>query len=215
MFDPDDESLAAGGLLARQAAAGARTSVVTTTWAPETRRAGELAAAARLLGASDPRLLGYGDERVPDSAPGRPRLVDAPLEDVVADLVAIIDELSPQVIVTHDRLGGLSGHADHVRTHHAAVAAAEACGLDAYLATHPHSALAAFEAAVGVRRGLHTVADDEVVVRLDVRPWLDTKVAAILAHRSEVERGALAGVIAGLEGEQRELVLGTEWYSRA
>ena len=41
---PDDESLAAGGILARHAAAGARTAVVTATWAPTTQRAADLAA---------------------------------------------------------------------------------------------------------------------------------------------------------------------------
>ena len=47
---PDDESISAGGLLARSAAAGARTAVVSATWAEGTVRAGELAEAVRLLG---------------------------------------------------------------------------------------------------------------------------------------------------------------------
>ncbi|WP_181007918.1 PIG-L deacetylase family protein, partial [Streptomyces sp. B226SN101] len=42
---PDDESLFCGGVLARHAAAGARTAVVTATWAPGTHRAAELARA--------------------------------------------------------------------------------------------------------------------------------------------------------------------------
>ncbi|MFG6298228.1 PIG-L deacetylase family protein, partial [Streptomyces rochei] len=48
---PDDESLSAGGVLARHAAAGARTAVVTATWATGTVRARELAEALRILGA--------------------------------------------------------------------------------------------------------------------------------------------------------------------
>ena len=63
---PDDESLSAGGLLARQAGVGGRTAVVTATWAPGTRRADELAEALRILGADAPRMLGYADARVPD-----------------------------------------------------------------------------------------------------------------------------------------------------
>jgi len=69
---PDDESLAAGGLLARHAAPGARTAVVTATWAADTVRARELAVALGILGAEAPRMLEYADARVPGSAPGRP-----------------------------------------------------------------------------------------------------------------------------------------------
>ena len=89
---PDDESLAAGGLLARQAAAGARTAVVTASWGADTHRAGELADALRVLGAGDPRMLGYADARVPESATGRPRWCDAPLDDAVRRV--LIDGLS-------------------------------------------------------------------------------------------------------------------------
>lgn len=69
---PDDEALFCGGVLARHAAAGARTAVVTATWAEGTHRAEELARALDALGAGVPRLLGYADARVPESAPGRP-----------------------------------------------------------------------------------------------------------------------------------------------
>lgn len=69
---PDDESLFCGGVLAQHAAAGARTAVVTATWAEGTHRAVELAGALDALGAGAPRLLGYADARVPESAPGRP-----------------------------------------------------------------------------------------------------------------------------------------------
>lgn len=61
---PDDESLLAGGVLAQHAAAKARTTVVTMTWAPETPRATELADALQALGAGAPRMLGDGDERL-------------------------------------------------------------------------------------------------------------------------------------------------------
>lgn len=84
---PDDESLLAGGVLAQHAAAHARTPVVTMTWAPDSPRAPELADALRALGAGPPRMLGYGDARNELAAPGRPRLIDAPLDKVVASLV--------------------------------------------------------------------------------------------------------------------------------
>jgi N-acetyl-1-D-myo-inositol-2-amino-2-deoxy-alpha-D-glucopyranoside deacetylase len=210
---PDDEALSAGGLLARQAAAGTPTAVVTATWAGGTRRAEELAAALDLLGAGPPRLLGYADERVPGSAPGRPRLVDVPLSDVVALLVDQVRDVRPDVVVTHDRHGGITGHPDHRRTHEITVAAARAASVPVILATHPHSARTAVGPVVGAGRMRHTVPDEDVVA-LDVTPWLDTKVAAVLAHAAEVERGALPSVVAGLAPADRVTLLGTEWYAR-
>lgn len=59
-----------------------------------------------------------------------------------------------------------------------------------------------------------TVPDEAVTATVDVRPWLEQKVAAVLAHRTEVERGAAPGLIAGLSGAERELLLSTEWYVR-
>jgi N-acetyl-1-D-myo-inositol-2-amino-2-deoxy-alpha-D-glucopyranoside deacetylase len=126
---PDDESLAAGGVLARHAAAGVRTAVVTATWAADTPRAAELADALRILGAGKPRMLGYADARVPSSAPGCARLCDAPLDEAVRRLVEHIRELRPDIMVTHDAYGGLPGHPDHVHTHRVTVLAAQAAGL--------------------------------------------------------------------------------------
>ncbi|MFF1658364.1 PIG-L deacetylase family protein [Streptomyces sp. NPDC058255] len=99
---PDDESLLAGGVLAQHAAAGAATAVVTATWAPDSHRAGELVDALDILGAGRPRMLGFADARIPDSAPGRPRLCDAPLEEVAGLIVEHIRAVRPQVVVTHD-----------------------------------------------------------------------------------------------------------------
>ena len=160
---PDDESLSAGGLLARTAGEGGRTAVVTSTWAPDSRRAAELAAALRLLGAGPPRLLGYADARVPDSAKGRPRFCDAPLDDAVCSLVEHIRDFRPDIIVTHDAYGGVTGHPDHLHTHRITVLAAQAAVLEGlypdagppwrarslYLATHPHSAMESLATLIG------------------------------------------------------------------
>jgi N-acetyl-1-D-myo-inositol-2-amino-2-deoxy-alpha-D-glucopyranoside deacetylase len=225
---PDDESLSAGGVLARHAAAGARTAVVTTTWAEDTPRAGELAEALRILGAGRPRMLGYADARVPWSAPGRVRFCDAPLDEAVERLVAHIREFRPGVMVTHDAYGGLPGHPDHVHTHRVTVLAAQAAGLgqlypDAgapwqphalYLATHPRSAVPALRDVIGARKAVYSVPDEQVTAVVDVGPWTEQKIAAVLAHRSEVERGALPGVIAGLPPDARKRLFATEWFIR-
>ncbi|WP_435843792.1 PIG-L deacetylase family protein [Streptomyces fructofermentans] len=107
----------AGGVLAQQAAPGARTAIVTTTWAHDTTRAAELAAGLAILGAGEPRLLGYRDARNPSAAPGRPRWCEVNLDDAVAQIVAHIQQFRPDIVVTHDALGQLTGHLDHRRTH--------------------------------------------------------------------------------------------------
>ncbi|MEU9229112.1 PIG-L deacetylase family protein [Streptomyces massasporeus] len=226
---PDDESLSAGGVLARHASEGARTAVVTATWSADTRRAAELAEALHILGAGTPRMLGYADSRVPHSAPGRPRWCDAPLDETVRELVAHLREFRPEIVVTHDAYGGLTGHEDHVHTHRVTALAVHAAGLERlypdagepwqpsalYLSTHPHTALGAWGghlAAVG--KALRTVPDERVTATVDVTPWLDRKVAAVLAHRTEVTRGAAPGLVAALPAPERERLLGTEHYTR-
>ncbi|MFF4755061.1 PIG-L family deacetylase [Streptomyces sp. NPDC002514] len=225
---PDDESLSAGGVLARHAAGGARTAVVTATWAEGTPRAAELAEALRILGAGGPRLLGYADARVPHSAPDRPRLCDAPLDEAVGRLVAHIREFRPDVIITHDGYGGLTGHPDHLHTHRVTVLAAQAAGLgqlypDAgapwqpralYLATHPRSAVPALKDVIGARKAAYSVPDEQVTATVDVGPWLEQKVAAVLAHRSEVTRGGLPGIVSGLPSAAWERLFATEWFIR-
>lgn len=226
---PDDESLSAGGVLARHAAAGARTAVVTATWAEGSRRAGELADALRVLGAGEPRLLGYADARVPESAPDGVRLCDAPLDASVRRLVAHIREFRPEVVVTHDAYGGLSGHPDHVHTHRITTLAVRAAGLEQlypdagapwqpsalYLATHPHSAARELgDRLLRPGRALYSVPDEWVTAAVDVRPWVQQKLSAVFAHRTEVERGALPGRLAALPPADRELLVSTEWYIR-
>lgn len=224
----DDEALAAGGLLAALAERGVATAVVTATWTEGTARVEQLARALETLGAGQPRLLSYADGRVPSSAPSRSRLVDAPLDEATSRLVEHLRDVRPDVVITHDAHGGLTGHPDHVRTHEltvravASVAREQATGDAAESwrvsqvlgATHVHSARPLLERLVGVRRTVHTV-PDHTAEAVDVRPWLAAKVAAVLAHRSEVERGALPGLVARMPPSDRELLLGTEWFTPA
>lgn len=229
---PDDESLFCGGVLAQHAAAGARTTVVTATWAEGTHRAVELARALDALGAGAPRLLGYADARVPESAPGRPRFLDAPLDEAVAAVVGHIRVVRPEVVITADAYGGMTGHPDHVHAHRVTALAVRAAGLprfcpragDAwqpralYLATHPRSAAVPVGgrlARPGTPAGaLYCSENAWITTTVDVDPWLPQKLAAILAHRSEVDRGAAPGRIAALPPAVQREVLGTEWYIR-
>ncbi|MFJ2779803.1 MULTISPECIES: PIG-L deacetylase family protein [unclassified Kitasatospora] len=227
---PDDESLLVGGVLAQHAASGARTAVVTVTWAPGTHRAAELAEALRILGAGEPRMLGYADHRAPDSAPGRPRLCEAPLDRVVEDIVRHIREVRPEIVLTHDAYGQLTGHPDHRQTHRATLLAAAAAGLEhlypgagapwrpgtVHMATHPHSAVADLGPLLTrVGKSVLSVPDALADVTRDVRPWLGQKWAAITAHRSQVDgERPLPGVLSRLPDDVRHRILATEHFIR-
>ncbi|MFJ7589535.1 PIG-L deacetylase family protein [Streptomyces sp. NPDC097617] len=227
---PDDEGLLAGGVLAQYAAAGAAIAVVTATWAPDSHRAAELADALAILGAGKPRMLGYADARVPQSAPGRPRLLDAPLDEVVGLLVAHIRALRPDSIITHDQYGQLTGHPDHLHTHRATLLAVQAAGLphlypDAgepwtpsalFLATHPKSSLGELGPLLTrVGKAVHCAPDEQITARLDVSAVLATKWAAICAHRSQTEgQRALPALLASVSDDVRHRILATEWYTR-
>ncbi|MFE2170304.1 PIG-L deacetylase family protein [Streptomyces sp. NPDC059447] len=228
---PDDESLLAGGVLAQHAASGAATAVVTTTWSPDSHRARELTDALAVLGAGEPRLLGFADARVPDSAPGRPRLCDAPIEEVVRLIVGHVRAVRPRIVVTHDAYGQLTGHPDHVRTHQATVLAFHAAGLEhfhpesgepwqpeaLYAATHPHSGVGELAPLLErVGKKVLSVPDEHVTATVDVTGRsLERKWAAILAHRSEAARErALPGILARLPAPVRESIIATEHFTR-
>ncbi|MFC8125952.1 PIG-L deacetylase family protein [Streptomyces sp. NPDC057302] len=227
---PDDESLLAGGILAQHAAAQARTTVVTMTWAPDTPRAAELADALQALGAGAPRMLGYGDARDERSAPSRARLVDAPLDQVIADVVQQMRTFRPDIVVTHDALGQLTGHPDHRRTHQAVLLAVQGAGhahlhpqagepwqpRAVYCATHPESGvrdLGPLLEAVG--KAVLAVPDAYVTTTVDVERWVEAKWAAIVAHRGEVARArSLPGILDRQPAEIRRRILATEYFTR-
>ncbi|MCX4597415.1 PIG-L family deacetylase [Streptomyces sp. NBC_01549] len=227
---PDDESLLAGGVLAQHAADGARTAVVTTTWAPDSHRAPELAEALEVLGAGRPRMLGYGDARNDSSAPGSPRLCDAPLDEVIARLVAQLREFRPDVVVTHDAVGQLTGHPDHTHTHRVTLLAVEAAGLAhlypeagepwqtgaLYAATHPDSGVGDLGPLLtGVGKTVLSVPDAYVTATVDVTPWVDQKWRAVIAHRGEVTRERpLPGILARLPEDTRRKIIATEYFTR-
>jgi LmbE family N-acetylglucosaminyl deacetylase len=116
---PDDESLAMGGVLARYAAEGVETYLVTATsgergWqgAPEehpgaqqlTRiREAELRAAAEILGIRGLSLLRYPDGGLAAADPGA----------LIARIAQAVRQIRPQVVVTFGP-DGATGHPDHI-----------------------------------------------------------------------------------------------------
>ncbi|MFL6139534.1 MAG: N-acetyl-1-D-myo-inositol-2-amino-2-deoxy-alpha-D-glucopyranoside deacetylase [Frankiaceae bacterium] len=150
---PDDETINNGATMARYAAQGALVTLVTCTLGEEgevlvpqlahlaadredglgQHRIGELATAMEALGVRDHRFLG-GPGRWRDSgmmgtpANDRPDCFwRADLDEAVRELVAVMREVRPQVVVTYDENGGY-GHPDHIQAHRVAVAAFRASG---------------------------------------------------------------------------------------
>ena len=143
---PDDEALFSAGVMARYAAEGVRSVLVTCTdgslgYMPDgtpTRAPGhdrdvvaaarraELETAAELLGVDRLELLGYRDSGMagwPENDDPE-AFVRADLDEVASRIAAVIAEERPQVVVTYDA-NGFYGHPDHISTHRATMAALE------------------------------------------------------------------------------------------
>jgi len=63
---------------------------------------------------------------------------------------------------------------------------------------------------IGAHKAVYSVSDEQVTAAVDVGPWMEQKITAVLAHRSEAERGALPGVVAGLPPDARQRLFATE-----
>lgn len=130
---PDDEAIACGGVLARYAAEGMRTHVVTCTGGEAgenlagidlgdedlpTHRRREMADAVAVLGIDGHTWLGYRDSGMAGTEdnvhPEAFAAVD--LYDEAARLARLVREVRPHVVVSDDE-HGTYGHPDHVRAH--------------------------------------------------------------------------------------------------
>jgi mycothiol S-conjugate amidase len=143
---PDDESSKGAGTIAKYHDEGVRTVLVCCTDGaagdilnpamdrddvkadlPAVRQA-ELDRAAEIIGYDEVVMLGYRDSGMPDSDHNaHPEcFANAPLEEAVGRLVAIIRRTRPQVIVTYadDQQG--YPHPDHLRVHDITQPAVEA-----------------------------------------------------------------------------------------
>jgi N-acetyl-1-D-myo-inositol-2-amino-2-deoxy-alpha-D-glucopyranoside deacetylase len=178
-------------------------------------RTGELAGALAALGSPEHHYLG-GVARWRDSGMGHgegtravaleslnPRaLTAAPPDEQIAQLLAIVDEVRPQVVVSYGDDGGY-GHPDHVRAHVLATAVAAARPEVVARVFHAVSSRSALEKGIAgmpadqpFRRPgpdeLPSVADDVVTTRVDVAGHRAARIAAMRAHATQIavwERG--------------------------
>ncbi len=210
---PDDESLGTGGVLARYAAEGVETYLVTATrgergwWGPPDEypglaglgqiREAELLAAAKVLGLREVKFLDYIDGDLDQADP----------REAIARIVAHVRRLRPHVILTFDPAGAY-GHPDHIAISQFATAAAVTAADPAYLPESgpPHRA-SKFYYQVGSRTFLETyqAALGDLVMQIDGverraygwEPWavttqIDTSAhwrtawQAVACHRSQL-----------------------------
>jgi len=253
---PDDESIGTGATMAKYAAEGAAVMLVTCTLGelgevipPELAhlawdadgglgqyRIGELAAACAALGVTDHRFLG-GAGRWRDSGmmgtpsndwPGCFWLAD--MDEAARQLLAVINEVRPQVMVTYDDYG-FYGHPDHIQAHRVAWRAFEmADGLVSkfYATAVPKSVLAEAMALMDDSTGSTELGgtdfakvdsvdglpfgtdDDKVTTRIDARDYLDAKLAAMRAHATQI---AVDSPFFALSDRVGRRALGTEYYT--
>lgn len=119
---PDDESLGIGGTLAKYAAEGVETFLITATLGQRGRFRGhrdppehpgvealarireqELRAAASVLGLREVALLGYDDQHLDRADP----------RDAIARIARLVRRMRPQVVITFGP-DGAYGHPDHI-----------------------------------------------------------------------------------------------------
>ncbi|HJS29022.1 MAG TPA: PIG-L deacetylase family protein [Anaerolineales bacterium] len=139
---PDDETFGIGGTLALYARRGVAVHVICATNGEEgtvtpedlgtyssvaaLRTEKELPCAAETLGVAGLHLLGYRDSGMAGSESNQnpDSLTQAPLEEVATRIAVYIRQIRPQVMITHDPMGGYL-HPDHIATHKATVRAFE------------------------------------------------------------------------------------------
>jgi len=235
---PDDECIATGATMAKYVADGAHVTLVTCTLGEEgeilvpelvhlaadkddalgEHRIGELDDAMKALGVTDHRFLG-GPGRWRDSGMmGEPTndradaFWQADLDIAVGELVRVIREVRPQVVITYNEVGGY-GHPDHIQAHRVTMAAVDAASDpgrysasgDAwtvpklYFTAIPVSFLRmgwealkemGEEAPFGVTDPTDLSfgdPDELVTTRIDARDYLDAKMDAMRAHKTQIE----------------------------
>ena len=238
---PDDESIGAGGTLAKAAAAGHRTVLVFATRGEhgevddgfldpgETlgeRRTKECLRSAEVLGVQRVEFLGYLDSGMV----GTPQneldgsFWTAPVEDAAERLATILREEDADIVTVYDSDGGY-GHPDHIQVHRVGVRAAE-------LARTPR----VFEGTMnrdhirrvieeGVAQGQIPAdevpditadstfgrPDDAITTAVDVRDFLAAKRASMKAHASQISEQSF---FLKLPDDAFAASFGTEWFIR-
>jgi N-acetyl-1-D-myo-inositol-2-amino-2-deoxy-alpha-D-glucopyranoside deacetylase len=250
---PDDETINNGVTMAKYANDGAQVTLVTCTRGEEgevlvaelanlasdkddklgEHREVELKDAMAHLGIADFRFLGAPNKKWRDSGMmGTPQndrtdvFWQSDLEESANELVKIILEIKPQVLITYDEFGGY-GHPDHIKAHRVAMRAAEIAETNGwkiekiYWNTMPRSVIQ-----MGIEKmkevgsdffGAESVDDlpfakpDELVTSVvHASEFVPQKLAAMKAHATQI---ALDGPFFALSNNLGLSVWGDEYYT--
>jgi LmbE family N-acetylglucosaminyl deacetylase len=178
-------------------------------------RTQELQEACEILGVDRLEMLGYHDSGMPGGGGGggdHQSFHDAPLREVAERLVDVLEEERPEVVVTYSE-DGTYEHPDHRKAHQMTIEALDRMATrgwepyKVYAHAVPRSyvriVLAAADAhGIELPAELAQIAgipDERITTVVDVSDVLDRKLAAVVAHRSQMHPGlALATMAAQL-----------------
>ena len=216
---PDDESILTGGVMARAHLEGHRVVLVTATRGEDgvlsdrvapsgnqhvaTIRSLELQQACDILGVDRQAFLGYTGSGHAAAVDHDPRsFISAPLGEVAERLAGLMREERPDVVVTYTA-DGTYAHPDHMRAHTATIAALDTLVDEewqpskVYLHAVPRSFVTSTIAAArdaGIQlpdelAQIEGIPDDQITTAVDVSGVLDRKLAACVAHTSQMHPG--------------------------
>ena len=253
---PDDEGFGSGGSFAMFTARGAQVTLVCATngdvgeisdpslATPETLnevRQEELREAMKVTGVQDVRFLGYRDSGMDGTADNNHplSLYQAPTDQVAAQIVEVIREVRPDVVITHDPTGGY-GHPDHLAVHQGTTEAFKAAGNANF--TGPDIA---GDQKVWVPSFLYYVCfprrnfrkmwqtmidlnieppfaslevdtigspDEDVTTTIDVTPYVEIKINSLARHRTQMDPN---GAFARLPNDLMHEMMRTEYFTLA
>lgn len=189
-------------------------------------RLAELRLACKYLGVSDLELLGYHDSGMPDweYRHNPEAFCNVPLDDVAARIGDLIEQYRPQVVITYDPDGAYQ-HPDHVHAARCAIAAVERTGVPAklyYTSMRRSAWQKIFEA---LREAGEDIPDWEmteeeqrrlaeaearITTEIDIRPVLERKREALLAHASQITDSWFSKI----PPQVMEAAFGTESFTR-
>jgi LmbE family N-acetylglucosaminyl deacetylase len=238
---PDDEAISTGGLMAKASAVGHRVVLVCGTRGEQgepqdgvlangeelwDRRMAELRKSCEILGAEEPRWLGYEDSGMEgEAANDNPACLWQADHDEASDrLAAILVEVEADVLTIYDNHGGY-GHPDHIRIHTVGLAAAARVGLESvFEATINRDRVKSlFEAQEAEARAKGEEVDSpeidrdsfgtpskDISYRVDVTDVVFQKKASMVAHRSQIGPDSF---FLTMSDEIFAMAFGSEWFN--
>ena len=227
---PDDESLACGGTLARLASLGARVVVMCASHGERgsdigpvrndelgRERASEMRDAAEALGIAEVRLLSHPDGD----------LRWAEVTDFNAEIILFLRRYRTSAVITFGE-DGLYWHPDHIGVYERVLTAVRSLGTEApplYYVTMPRGVMPEIVEAARARgwtapkKGFWSITPESFgllaephTVELDVVPFVAQKLAAIVAHRSQMGAGHPFSTLSSSDAARW---LGREFFRRA